>query len=42
MFLGNRFMLAFAVQKNWKALKYGGSAEGGIFKCFQAMRYENA
>nr|XP_026488553.1 nose resistant to fluoxetine protein 6-like [Vanessa tameamea] len=36
---GNRYMLAFCVQKNWKALKYGGSAEGGIFKCFQAMRF---
>nr|XP_032521984.1 O-acyltransferase like protein-like isoform X2 [Danaus plexippus plexippus] len=35
----NRYMLAFCVQKNWKALKYGGSAEGGIFKCFQAMRF---
>ncbi|XP_032521983.2 O-acyltransferase like protein-like [Danaus plexippus] len=35
----NRYILAFCVQKNWKALKYGGSAEGGIFKCFQAMRF---
>ncbi|KAJ8708819.1 hypothetical protein PYW08_010201 [Mythimna loreyi] len=35
----NRFMLAFCVQKNWKALKHGGSAEGGIFKCFQALRF---
>ncbi|CAH2057841.1 unnamed protein product, partial [Iphiclides podalirius] len=36
---GNKFMLAFCVQKNWKALKHGGSADGGIFKCFQAMRF---
>ncbi|XP_013168704.1 PREDICTED: regulator of hypoxia-inducible factor 1-like [Papilio xuthus] len=36
---GNRFMLAFCIQKNWKALKHGGSADGGIFKCFQAMRF---
>ncbi|KAJ2937802.1 hypothetical protein O0L34_g18583 [Tuta absoluta] len=36
---GNKFMLAFCVQKNWKALKHGGSAEGGLFKCFQAMRF---
>ncbi|XP_063834108.1 O-acyltransferase like protein-like [Ostrinia nubilalis] len=36
---GNRYVLAFCVQKNWKALKYGGSAEGGIFKCFQALRF---
>ncbi|CAG5030767.1 unnamed protein product [Parnassius apollo] len=36
---GNKFMLAFCVQKNWKALKYGGSADGGIFKCFQALRF---
>lgn len=36
---GNKYMLAFCVQKNWKALKYGGSADGGIFKCFQALRY---
>ncbi|CAG9792325.1 unnamed protein product [Diatraea saccharalis] len=35
----NQYMLAFCIQKNWKALKYGGSAEGGIFKCFQALRY---
>ncbi|KAL4709676.1 hypothetical protein ACJJTC_007407 [Scirpophaga incertulas] len=35
----NRYMLAFCVQKNWKALKYGGSADGGIFKCFQALRF---
>lgn len=34
----NKLMLAFCVQKNWKALKYGGSAEGGIFKGFQALR----
>ncbi|KOB77428.1 Acyltransferase OPGC1, partial [Operophtera brumata] len=33
----NRFMMAFCVQKNWKALKHGGSAEGGLFKCFQAL-----
>ncbi|XP_038217990.1 regulator of hypoxia-inducible factor 1-like isoform X2 [Zerene cesonia] len=35
----NRYLLAFCIQKNWKALKYGGSADGGIFKCFQAMRF---
>ncbi|XP_022837203.1 O-acyltransferase like protein-like [Spodoptera litura] len=35
----NKFMLAFCVQTNWKALKHGGSAEGGIFKCFQALRF---
>ncbi|KAJ0171675.1 hypothetical protein K1T71_012438 [Dendrolimus kikuchii] len=35
---GNKFMLAFCVQKNWKALKNGGSSEGGFFKCFQALR----
>ncbi|VVC95406.1 unnamed protein product [Leptidea sinapis] len=35
----NRYMLAFCIQKNWKALKYGGNADGGIFKCFQAMRF---
>ncbi|KAI5633008.1 acyltransferase family domain-containing protein [Phthorimaea operculella] len=37
--IGNKFMLAFCLQKNWKALKHGGSAEGGLFKCFQAMRF---
>ncbi|XP_068624232.1 nose resistant to fluoxetine protein 6-like [Battus philenor] len=36
---GNQFVLAFSIQKNWKALKYGGSSDGGIFKCFQAMRF---
>ncbi|KAM3956369.1 nose resistant to fluoxetine protein 6 [Aphomia sociella] len=36
---GNRYMLAFSIQKNWKALKYGGNAEGGLFKCFQALRF---
>ncbi|KAG6461562.1 hypothetical protein O3G_MSEX012708 [Manduca sexta] len=36
---GNKYMLAFCVQKNWKALKHGGSAEGGLFKCFQALRF---
>ncbi|XP_059044863.1 regulator of hypoxia-inducible factor 1-like [Achroia grisella] len=36
---GNRYMLAFTIQKNWKALKYGGSAEGGLFKCFQSLRF---
>ncbi|XP_072946464.1 nose resistant to fluoxetine protein 6-like [Epargyreus clarus] len=36
---GNQYMFAFCIQKNWKALKYGGSADGGIFKCFQAMRF---
>ncbi|CAB3240482.1 unnamed protein product [Arctia plantaginis] len=35
----NKYMLAFCVQKNWKALKYGGRADGGIFKCFQALRF---
>ncbi|GBP61088.1 hypothetical protein EVAR_48587_1 [Eumeta japonica] len=36
---GNRLLLAFAVQKNWKALKKGGASDGGIFKCFQALRF---
>ncbi|KAG7296731.1 hypothetical protein JYU34_020637 [Plutella xylostella] len=36
---GNGFVLAFCVQKNWKALKYGGKADGGLFKCFQALRF---
>ncbi|CAD0205680.1 unnamed protein product [Chrysodeixis includens] len=35
----NKYMLAFCIQKNWKALKHGGSAEGGLFKCFQALRF---
>nr|XP_004923472.2 O-acyltransferase like protein [Bombyx mori] len=35
----NRYLMAFCVQRNWKALKYGGSADGGIFKCFQALRF---
>ncbi|XP_060807867.1 regulator of hypoxia-inducible factor 1 [Amyelois transitella] len=35
---GNQYMLAFCIQKNWKALKNGGSSEGGLFKCFQALR----
>ncbi|KAI8423467.1 hypothetical protein MSG28_012591 [Choristoneura fumiferana] len=33
----NKLMMAFCIQKNWKALKHGGSADGGVFKCFQAM-----
>ncbi|XP_073960898.1 LOW QUALITY PROTEIN: nose resistant to fluoxetine protein 6-like [Choristoneura fumiferana] len=35
----NKLMMAFCIQKNWKALKHGGSADGGVFKCFQAMRF---
>ncbi|XP_063633549.1 O-acyltransferase like protein-like [Cydia splendana] len=35
----NKFVMAFCVQKNWKALKKGGNADGGVFKCFQAMRF---